>query len=138
MGDGCPFHNKVTAEEAKEAKRHYPEAKLLAHPECRDAVLQLADFVGSTSAIMEYAKNSSDKEFIIGTELSIAGHLSYACPDKTFYALSKELFCHDMRITTLMDVYRSLLGTGGVVMEMDSDLMQKSRKCIDEMIRLGE
>lgn len=138
MGDGCPVHNKVTVKEVKEAKRRYPEAKLLVHPECRDEVLKLADFAGSTSAIMDYAKKSPNKEFVIGTELSIAGHLSYMCPDKTFYALSKELFCHDMRVTALTDVYRSLLGVGGTVIEMDPDLMTNARRCIDEMIRLGE
>lgn len=135
---GCPIHAAVTASDVRAAREKHPEALLLVHPECVPAVVQAADFVGSTSAIMDYAKNSDKKEFIIGTEMSIAEHLSYACPDKKFYVLSKKLLCMNMKITTLVDVYNALTGEGGEEIVMSPELISAARVCIDEMIRLGK
>lgn len=137
LSGGCPIHGTMTKADALAAKKLHPNAKLLAHPECKPEVLEEADFIGSTSAIMKYAEESDEKEFIIGTENSIAEHLSYSCPDKTFYPMSKSLICADMKLTTLMDVYRSIMGTGGMEMVMDDDTIAKARKCIDKMIELG-
>ena len=134
---GCPIHAAVTEQEAIDAKAKYPGALLLVHPECKPEVVKHADYVGSTSGIMEYAKNSGNKEFIIGTELSIAEHLQYECPDKTFYYLSKKLICHNMKLSTLNDVLNAINGRGGEEIVMDEDTINKARVCIDEMIRLG-
>ncbi len=134
---GCPIHAAVNEKEAVAAKEKYPNAELLVHPECTPDVVRHADFVGSTSAIMEYAKKSDCKEFIIGTELSIAEHLQYECPDKIFHYLSQKLICKNMKMSTLPDVYNVLLGRGGVEITLDADTIQKARKCIDEMLRLG-
>lgn len=134
---GCPIHASVPAEDAKKAKEMYPNAELLVHPECTADVVKYADFVGSTSAIMDYAVKSDKKEFIIGTEISIAQHLSYQCPEKTFYTLSKELICSDMKATTLVDIYRTIIGSGGEEITLDDETMTKARKCIDKMIELG-
>ncbi|MBQ1992361.1 MAG: quinolinate synthase NadA [Clostridia bacterium] len=134
---GCPIHASVPAEDAKRAKEMYPNAELLVHPECTADVVKYADFVGSTSAIMDYAIKSDKKEFIIGTEISIAQHLSYQCPEKTFYTLSKELICSDMKATTLVDIYRTIIGNGGEEITLDEETMTKARKCIDKMIELG-
>ena len=135
---GCPVHTCVTAEDADKAKRDHPGALLLVHPECIPDVVARADFVGSTSAMMDFASKSGAKEFIIGTELSIAGHLQYACPDKRFYALSPKLLCSDMRLTTLMDVYHALEGRAGEEIILPPELLVSARKCIDEMVRLGQ
>ncbi len=137
LDGGCPIHASISAEEAEEAKRNYPGAKLLVHPECIPGVLAQADFIGSTSAIMDYAEKSEDKEFIIGTEISIAQHLAYACPHKKFYPMSKRLICADMKLTSLVDVYNTLSGNGGMEIIMDEDTILKARKCIDKMIELG-
>lgn len=137
LNGGCPIHSAMTEADALNAKQLHPGAKLLAHPECKPEVLALADFIGSTSAIMNYAIESSDKEFIIGTEISIAEHLSYSCPDKAFYPMSKGLICSDMKLTTLPDVYRSIMGTVGKEILLDNDTISKARKCIDKMIELG-
>ncbi len=134
---GCPIHAAVTAEEVQAARRLHPNARLLVHPECIPQVLENADYIGSTSGILDYAKTSPDKEFIIGTEMSITEHLQLTCPDKKFYTLSKKLLCPDMKITTLTDVYHALTGEGGLEITMSPDLMAKARVCIDEMIRLG-
>ena len=119
------------------AKAKHPNAKLLVHPECRSCVVKHADYVGSTKGIMDYAMASEDREFIIGTENSIAEHLQHACPDKTFYPLSKNLICADMRATTLHDLLAAVEGTGGEVMELDDEVMTGARRCIDAMIKLG-
>jgi quinolinate synthase len=110
---------------------------LLVHPECKAEVIKHADFVGSTTAIIDFAKKSDRTEFIIGTENSIAEHLQYACPDKKFYILSKNLICADMRATTLHDLLAAVEGTGGEVMNLDEKVMSGARRCIDAMIKLG-
>ena len=134
---GCPIHGTIDESKAQAAKEAHPGAKLLVHPECKPEVQKLADFIGSTSAIMDYAQKSDCKEFIIGTEISIAEHLSYSCPDKIFYPMTKELICQDMKLTTLMSVYRALTGEGGQEVIMDETTITKARKCIDKMIELG-
>lgn len=136
---GCPTHARVSREEAEKAKALHPKAKLLVHPECKRAVVAQADFVGSTTAIIDYVREHKDteNEFIIGTELSIAEHLSYEFPDKSFYPLSKDLVCHNMKITTLPDVYRALKGLAGEEITLPENTLRAARACIDRMIELG-
>lgn len=135
---GCPIHASVPPEAVDAAKKLHPGALVLTHPECVPGVVEKSDFIGSTSAIMDYAIKSNCKEFIIGTEISIAEHLSYACPDKKFYPLSQKLICSDMRVTTLMDVLSALNGTGGLEIEMSDETIRKASVCIDRMIELGK
>lgn len=134
---GCPIHARVSVEDVKKSRILYPDAELLVHPECTPDVVSHADFVGSTSAITEYAKKSSAKEFIIGTEISIAQHLAYDCPEKRFYSLSKNLICPNMKATSLMDVYHAVSGMGGEEISLESETISKARVCIDRMIELG-
>ncbi|MGN1031656.1 MAG: quinolinate synthase NadA [Butyricicoccaceae bacterium] len=134
---GCPIHAAVPARAVTAAKEAHPDALLLVHPECVPAVAKQADYIGSTSGIMEYAKKSDAKEFIIGTEISIAEHLQYDCPDKKFYPLSKQLICPNMKATTLVDVLDVLNGEGGEEIFMDEETRLAAKHCIDEMIRLG-
>jgi len=134
---GCPIHAAVTVSEVRAAKAAHPEALVLVHPECLPSVVALADYVGSTSGIMQYAKESSAKKFIIGTEQAIAEHLQYDCPDKRFYALGTKLVCPNMKLTTLPDVLLALKGEGGTVIEMSDEMIRDARKCVDKMIELG-
>ena len=128
----------MTAETVKKAKQLHPDALLLVHPECQPEVVALADYVGSTTGIMDYAEKSNDKEFIIGTEISIQDHLQYMCPDKRFYYLSQKLICPNMKSTTLVDVLNCAQGLGGEEIILEPKVISAARKCIDEMIRLGE
>ncbi|MDE5861516.1 MAG: quinolinate synthase NadA, partial [Ruminococcus sp.] len=140
LNGGCPTHAGVTVREVQKAKSEHPDALFLVHPECNPKVVELADYVGSTSGIMDYAKKSTAKEFIIGTETSIAEHLQYDCPEKKFYPVTKDIVCHNMKITTLPDVYSTLKGMyNGEAFEMlmSEELIEKAGKCIEEMIRLG-
>lgn len=134
---GCPVHAAVTIDEVLAAKARHPQAKLLVHPECKPEVTAAADFAGSTTAIMKYAQESDAKEFIIGTEISIAEHLQYDCPDKRFYPLTARLICPDMKATTLMDVYNILQSGEGEEIILDEQTIADARRCIDAMIALG-
>lgn len=133
----CPRHFAMTAQDVEKAKALHPNAVFLVHPECRPEVVAQADYVGSTTGIMKYARNSDAKEFIIGTENSIVEHLQFECPDKQFYPLSVTLTCMNMKVTTLMDVYNVLRGVGGEEIELSDDIIKGAKKCIDRMIELG-
>lgn len=137
LNGGCPTHARMSVEDVRKAKEKNPNAKFLAHPECKPEVVELADYVGSTTGIMEYAKNSDSKEFIIGTENSIVTHLQMECPDKMFYPLSKDCICHNMKATTLIDVLNCCKGIGGEEIDLDEETRVKAKACIDKMIELG-
>lgn len=137
LSGGCPTHAKIEKAEVTEAKKLHPSALLLVHPECRPEVTELADYVGSTSGIMDYALNSDKNEFIIGTENSIVQHLQFKRPDKKFYPLSKNLVCANMKLTTLPDVYSCLEGRGGEEIFLDEATRVAAVKCIEKMIELG-
>ena len=134
---GCPTHARITEREVLKAKAAHPSALLLVHPECMPEVCEHADYIGSTSGIMDYAKASDKKEFIIGTENSIVQHLSFDCPDKRFYPLSKDCVCHNMRLTTLPEVYGCLNGTAGEEIVLDEETIALARRPIDKMLELG-
>lgn len=137
VSGGCPTHVRVTVKDVEKAKAAHPEALLLVHPECLKEVTELADYAGSTTGIMDYAAKSDAKEFIIGTENSIVSHLQLAHPEKRFYALSKDCVCHNMKMTTLGDVYNCVVNGEGESITLTEETMQKARKSIDAMLRLG-
>ena len=134
---GCPYHASVTVNDVECAKSAHPDALFLVHPECKAEVVAKADFVGSTTAIIKYAKESDKKEFIIGTENSIVEYMQYECPDKLFYPVSPSLICRDMKLTTLPEIYNCLKGTAGEEIILDEDIRIKAKHSIDEMLRLG-
>lgn len=137
LSGGCPTHAKIEKSDVSTAKKAHPEALLLVHPECRPEVTEAADFVGSTTGIMDFAIKSDKKEFIIGTENSIVQHLQFKCPEKNFYPLSKDLVCHNMKITTLPDVFNCLCGRGGEEIVLDEETRVKAVKAIEKMIEYG-
>lgn len=137
LSGGCPTHAKIEKSDVIAAKKAHPEALLLVHPECRPEVVELADYVGSTAGIMDFAEKSANQEFIIGTENAIVQHLQFKCPNKNFYPLSKDLVCHNMKVTTLIDVLRCLEGCGGEEILMDEALRLQAVKSIDAMINYG-
>lgn len=137
VSGGCPTHVRVTVKDVEKAKAAHPNALLLVHPECLKEVTELADYAGSTTGIMDYAAKSDAKEFIIGTENSIVSHLQLAHPEKRFYALSKDCVCHNMKMTTLGGVYNCVVNGEGESITLTEETMQKARKSIDAMLRLG-
>lgn len=133
----CPIHAQFTAEDVKKAKAAHPNALLLVHPECRAEVVEMADFVGSTTEIMDFAKSSEKREFIIGTENSIVQHLGIDCPEKLFFPLSKNFICRDMQLIKISSVLNCLNGGCGAEITMDEDTRLAAKKSIDKMLELG-
>ncbi|SHH30201.1 quinolinate synthase NadA [Tepidibacter thalassicus] len=134
----CNVHDRVTKEEVINMKNKYPDAPILVHPECRKEVVDLADFVGSTSEIIEYAKSIDKKRIIIGTETGVLHVLRDLNPDKKFDLLSPNLICINMKKTTLEDVYNAVTGKGGLNIEIEENLRVKALNSIKEMIRLAK
>lgn len=138
VSGGCPTHLRISVKDVEKARKLHPDAELLVHPECHPRVTALADYVGSTTGIMSYAENSDKQSFIIGTENSIVQHLQMSCPDKRFYPLSKDCVCHNMKLTTLADVYNCVRGIGGEEITLDENIRLGAKRCIDEMLRLNK
>ena len=134
---GCPTHLRITVKDIDEAKVAHPSAPILVHPECHPTVVAKADFVGSTTEILARASKGDSDAYIIGTDNSIVEHLQFRYPDKAFYPLSKDCVCHNMRATTLVDVYRSVMGIGGEEILMTADLLEKAKKPMDAMLAYG-
>jgi len=95
----CYVHSQITIEDIKTVKEKYPQAKLIVHPECIRGVRELADYVGSTSRMYNYARDSTSevKEFIIGTEVGLLERLAQDFPEKSFYLAKDRLVCYNMK-----------------------------------------
>lgn len=143
LWDGaCHVHEKFSFEKILELKQQHPEAKLLVHPECRRQLVMIADKVGSTAALLEYAKNSDAKEFIVATESGILHQMKKDCPDKTFIAApptDSTCGCNDcqfMKLNTLEKLYKCLL-TESPEIEIDAKLAEAARRPIERMLELS-
>lgn len=105
LNDGyCPVHAVWTAEDVRKKKTQYPNAKFLVHPECTKDLLDEADYIGSTSGIIQFVAKDDGAEYIIGTESGVFYELKKQNPDKTFYTLSERQTCSDMKFVTLEKV----------------------------------
>lgn len=110
FGSGfCHVHTSITAENLVKAKQAKPDALVLAHPECKLDVLALADYIGSTSGIIDYATQSDAKEFIICTEMGVLYELQQKNPDKKFYSVGIRQYCPNMKRITVQKVRDALL-----------------------------
>jgi len=129
----CPVHDRVTASEVEAMKRSHPGIEVLVHPECRQEVFHLADFVGSTSQILAYVKESPGKQFIIGTERGILHTLEKENPHKEFHLLSEKLVCEDMKKITLEDLLRALEDEGPEIL-LDPAVARGGKKALERML----
>lgn len=129
----CITHERTTVEDVRKARACQPDALLLAHPECPAEVAAEADFVGSTKQIIDYAKSSNSKKFIIGTEMGILHQLQNDSPDKQFFLLSTGLICPNMKKTTLESVYESLKNMRYQI-ELDAEVIEKARASLERML----
>jgi quinolinate synthase len=134
LHDGfCPTHHRVTPEDVDAARKARPGAPILAHPECVPGVLEKADYVGSTLQIIQYAQNSSEQEFIVGTEMGVIHRMQTLCPEKRFYSLHAAMVCPNMKRTTLQSV-RSALEDTRYQIELDGQIAQKASVCLERML----
>ena len=133
----CPVHKAVTPENILALKKQYPDAEFLVHPECIKDVLALADFVGSTSAIIQYAQESEKKEFLVGTEEGVMYELRKKCPDKIFHSAMQGNQCKDMKMVTLKKV-RDSLKNGVHTVEVSEKTREGAKRALDAMLNLAK
>jgi len=130
----CYVHAKITANQVREAKRLHPEAKVLVHPECKLEVIELADYVCSTSQMLYRAKQDPAKEFIVVTEHGMVERLKLEIPDKRFYMIVAT--CIQMKKNTLEKVLRSLRDEIYPI-KLDEEIMRKARKALEKMLQVS-
>lgn len=133
----CPVHDNVTVENILEARKKYPNAKILIHPECKPAVSSLGDYIGSTSGIIDYVKNSVEKQFVIVTEKGVADRLKRDYPDKEFILISQNMLCESMKLTTLEEILYALENEVNEI-TLDENVRKLSANCIDRMLKVSK
>jgi quinolinate synthase len=132
----CVTHHKIKTSEVEQMKKLHPDALLLVHPECKEEIVNLADFVGSTKQIIDFATESNNTKFIIGTEMGVMYKLKLNNPNKIFYLMSQGLLCPNMKKTSLNSIYESL-NEMKYKIELDEDIRLKARKSLDRMLEIG-
>ena len=138
FNDGfCHVHTSIHRENLEEAKKLHPNAPVLTHPECTADVLEISDFIGSTSEILDYATKSDAKEFIICTEMGIFFELEQKNPDKRFYSVGHRQFCPNMKKITLEKVVRAMEEMEPEV-TMDEELRVKANAPLVKMLELAK
>lgn len=139
----CHVHDRFSLEKIEEMKRQHPDAKILVHPECRRPLQLIADKVGSTAALLDFARNDDAKEFIVVTESGILFEMRNKCPEKTFLAAPAEDAecqcnqCEYMKLNTLEKVYNALRDETPVI-KVDPEIAVKAIHPIERMLELSK
>lgn len=133
----CPTHLRIKPEDIITQKGKYPDALVLVHPECHQSVTELADYVGSTTGIMNFAQKSDKKEFIIATELGVVERLQRDLKDKEFILVSPKAICPNMKWNHLEDIYNSLKYEQYEI-NVDEQIAKKAITCIDRMLEISK
>ena len=137
VNDGCcPIHAAITVEQLKKVKNEHPTAPIFSHPECEPELLAISDFIGSTAEIIAYAKNSSQKEFIICTEAGVNYQLVTDNPDKRFFYPTPHPCCRDMKLNTL-EAILSVLEKEDQEVVVEKSVMDGALRPLDRMLELG-
>lgn len=132
----CPTHVQIRPKDVTEARAKYPEALVLAHPECHQSVVEMADYVGSTTGIMKFAAQSDKKQFIIATEKGVVDRLKRDYPEKEFYLIKDSVICPNMKWHTLTDIYNALDREEHEI-TVDKKIASKALNCIDRMLEVS-
>lgn len=133
----CPTHLRIKPDDIIAMKQKYPEALVLAHPECHQAVTQLADYVGSTTGIINFAAQSENKQFIISTELGVVERLERDYPEKEFVLVSPKAVCPNMKWNHLEDILNALRYEQYEI-QVDENIAKKAITCIDRMLEVSK
>ncbi len=137
FNDGfCHVHKSIAAENVRAAKEAHPHAPILVHPECTPDVTEMADYIGSTSGIIDFATASEAQEFIICTEMGVLYELKQKNPGKRFYSVGHRQFCPNMKRITLEKVADALEHMANTV-EMEEDVRLRANKPLERMLELG-
>ena len=133
----CPVHDDVTVKNIEDARKQHPNAKVLIHPECSPIVSSLGDYIGSTSGIFDYVKNSDDNSFIIVTEKGVVDRLRRDYPEKEFFLISEKMLCESMKLTTLNEILYSLENEVNEI-NLDENVRKLSSNCIERMLKVSK
>ncbi len=131
----CPIHNDLRVEQVEKVKKVHPKALFLAHPECPPEVLDLADEIKSTSGMIAFAVNSSEKELIIGTETGILYPMAKAAPDKVLIPADPDMICPDMKKTGLREIQRALEELRPEV-KVPEEIRVRAKGAVDRMLAI--
>lgn len=132
----CNTHHRLTPKHVIRAKQEHPDAVTLVHPECRAEVIALADAALSTSQMALYAKESSAKTFLIGTEEGLVYRMQKDNPEKSFYVISKVLICPDMKKTTLNEIAQTMELRRNVVV-VPEEIRLGAKRALDRMLDIA-
>ena len=132
----CHVHKSILAENVKAAKEAHPEALILTHPECTEDVVEMSDFVGSTSEIIDYATNSDQKVFLICTEMGVFYELQQKNPDKKFFSVGHRQFCPNMKKVTI-DKVESAIESMDSFVELSEETIKKAAVPLKRMLELA-
>lgn len=133
----CHVHHGIRTEDVEKAKVLFPKAKVLTHPECRQEICEISDFIGSTSEIIDYATKSANKEFIVCTEIGVFYELQKRNPDKEFHQVKISQICPNMKKVTLEKVKRAMLELKEEVVLRD-ELMILANRPLEQMIEIAK
>lgn len=133
----CPRHTNITLEKLNEAKEKYPEAKVAVHPECKREIVEAADFVGSTSAIIDYVVQSDAKDFIIGTVDGVFAKIKELVPNKELHTIMDVQVCPNMKKVTLEKILDVLENETNEVI-LNDEFMQKALSPLEKMLVLAK
>ena len=132
----CPTHMQIRDKDVIVAREKYPNALVLVHPECHQSVTAIADYVGSTTGIMKFAKESANKQFIIATEKGVVDRLKRDYPEKEFILIKDSVICPNMKWNTLTDIYNALDREEHEI-TVEEEMAQKALTCIDRMLEVS-
>lgn len=132
----CHAHKSITSENVKSTQKKHSGALVLAHPECTPDVLQLADYIGSTTGIIQYVANNKEREYIVCTEEGVLYELKKQNPEKIFYLVSGSGHCHNMKRNTIDKVLYTLLERTNQV-KVDDELCRGALLSLERMLVLG-
>lgn len=133
----CPTHERVQKEDILELKKEYPDFEVLVHPECNKEVRNLANFIGSTSEIINYSATSKSNGFIVVTEEGVLHQMKLKSPNKKFIPLKNSMICPNMKMTNLQKVYDCLLNESNEIV-IDEDSRIKAYNALQNMHKLGD
>ncbi len=138
FNDGyCPIHENMLLSELLTAKEAHPNAQVLTHPECPKAVVDMSDYVGSTSGIIKYASECDCDEFIVCTEIGVKYELERENPDKSFYFTDTTPVCADMKLITLEKILH-VLQTGENEVHISNEMKNEAVKPLENMLALAK
>lgn len=137
----CMVHEIFSLEKITKLKVRHPKAKLIAHPECEDSVLAIADYIGSTTQLLKYSETDSSQEYIVATETGILHQMQHNSPNKTFIPAppNNNCACNDcphMKLNTLEKLYLCMQYEQPELV-MDENLRLQAKKSIDRMMEIS-